>query len=768
MKKIVISFIALMVVFFNTIPVQAVSDFYSENDIQFYDPNACDPNGESSDSDITSTAGHTGGDIYIIGDSITSIAENAYKNKFKDPWRLTIDGLSSRRIRPNTPDPGGIKKIKEDKDKIKEAKSIVVALGTNNIGYSASSIKKDVSDAIKEVRRANSSAPIFWVNTYDHRYISNSRSANKAISEGVGSNGKIIDWYKEAKVKADTESFNEGVHPTKQKDIDLLVNLVYNSVNSGSASVYTGTYSFTSEQQGWIDTDVNWGPMVGGGDASKTSFVALSSEQETKTNPKMEPGDIIVLNLEGKTAYAIWGDSAASRSASSPYPHGFGDGTKYLEVSPHVANTLIGKNDNLPPGVRVTLYPKTAYLLGSSNKDKRNQVNIDRVGAEVSGGQPGEVSNENNSNCVCFDPESGETTTLDGNNNIEMVFNFFVSKGLKDFQAAGVIGNMKHESGVEPQRAEGVYDRKVTAEEFISGVGGPGWGIVQWTPGSKFINPSKSSGKDPNKLEVQLDFLWDQLNNKTSSPEGSAGESLKKTGNVSDATTVFQNEYERPLNKTATISQRIAAAKTVLKTYSGPSIEEGGAVDSSGCSGSPSSSVAGSGGWDLSGQNSMVYYNQCDPKWGNTPYGKGKSSICEGGCGITSLAMIVSTLKNNKTPKQLSDRYGDRYHTFGTDWSLWPVAAKDYNLKMTDLGKDLNKVKGILESGGLVLLSVDPGAFTSAGHFMVIRKIDDDKFYLADPNKGNRAGGGDTNENGYTAEFLINQGALKHLWGWQK
>ena len=55
--------------FTNTIPIQAVSDFYSENNIQFYDPSACNPNSDIEDSEPESneTAKQP---VFILGDSI--------------------------------------------------------------------------------------------------------------------------------------------------------------------------------------------------------------------------------------------------------------------------------------------------------------------------------------------------------------------------------------------------------------------------------------------------------------------------------------------------------------------------------------------------------------------------------------------------------------------------------------------------------------------------------------------------------------------------
>src|SRR5436190_11152966 len=135
-----------------------------------------------------------------------------------------------------------------------------------------------------------------------------------------------------------------------------------------------------------------------------------------------------------------------------------------------------------------------------------------------------------------------------------------------------------------------------------------------------------------------------------------------------------------------------------------------GSTTVSQCQGS-SNYQAGANGYDLSGPNAMAHFYQCDAKWANHPYGKGKSSICEGGCGITSLAMVVDTLSGaNETPLTLADKYGDRYHgSDGTDWSLWPVAAKDFGLNEQDIGVDLDKAASIIRQGGLVIMSVNAG-----------------------------------------------------------
>src|SRR5438552_11911679 len=74
----------------------------------------------------------------------------------------------------------------------------------------------------------------------------------------------------------------------------------------------------------------------------------------------------------------------------------------------------------------------------------------------------------------CIDaPELDETeqaaTTAFANDQAAYVF--FVGKGLKNFQAAGIVGNLDQESGVNPSSVQS---------------GGPGRGIAQWSVGGRW------------------------------------------------------------------------------------------------------------------------------------------------------------------------------------------------------------------------------------------------------------------------------------------
>ncbi len=192
-------------------------------------------------------------------------------------------------------------------------------------------------------------------------------------------------------------------------------------------------------------------------------------------------------------------------------------------------------------------------------------------------------------------------------------------------------------------------------------------------------------------------------------------------------------------------------------------------ISSNGCGAGGNAGVLG---WELTGPNAMVSYEQIDKKWADKEYGKGLASIGETGCGPASLAMIGATLLGNSsiTPLTLANEYGDRFHTpgGGSSWGIIPAFASDYNLNMTDLGTDFSAAANILKAGGLVLVSVDPGWFTTYGHFMVIRSVsaDGSSFFMNDPN-----GAGlnkDSETRAFSTDFMRGEGAIKKMWGFTK
>jgi hypothetical protein len=140
-----------------------------------------------------------------------------------------------------------------------------------------------------------------------------------------------------------------------------------------------------------------------------------------------------------------------------------------------------------------------------------------------------------------------------------IAFNFFKSKGLTDAQAAGIVGNLDHEGGMNPNQHQ------------IGG--GPGRGIGQWsagerwdtTPGDNVAEYARKEGLSPTSLEAQLGFTWYELNKFSYM----GLKQLRAAKTVEEATTVFQDKYERPNKKLAHTANRIAHAKAALAAFGG-------------------------------------------------------------------------------------------------------------------------------------------------------------------------------------------------------
>ncbi len=96
------------------------------------------------------------GKVYIVGDSITEGAESEYQSKLKEAGASDIKISAS--VGSNLDSAGstgthssGIDSIKADKDYIKEANTIIVAHGTNNLSHTRSG-DSAIRDAINPLK----------------------------------------------------------------------------------------------------------------------------------------------------------------------------------------------------------------------------------------------------------------------------------------------------------------------------------------------------------------------------------------------------------------------------------------------------------------------------------------------------------------------------------------------------------------------------------------------------------------------------------------
>lgn len=136
-----------------------------------------------------------------------------------------------------------------------------------------------------------------------------------------------------------------------------------------------------------------------------------------------------------------------------------------------------------------------------------------------------------------------------------VAFDFFIRKGLRDFQAAAIVGNLQWESRINPQLVA------------MDTNGLPSRGIAMWQPPRWNNLLEFASGNDATALNTQLEFLWHELQMMPSLGLGA----LLATTTVEDATVVFQNQFERPKQSLAHTSDRIAHARSAL--YACPNVK---------------------------------------------------------------------------------------------------------------------------------------------------------------------------------------------------
>lgn len=144
------------------------------------------------------------------------------------------------------------------------------------------------------------------------------------------------------------------------------------------------------------------------------------------------------------------------------------------------------------------------------------------------------------------------------------------------------------------------------------------------------------------------------------------------------------------------------------------------------------------------GQTAVVYYNQLDSRWADILYGT-SSTIGEGGCGPTALAIIVSTLTGvNRDPVEMAEwsvKNGHRCEGNGSYHSIIPEGAKAFGLNVEGTtAKEHEKIAAALADGKLVGVIMSKGHFTRSGHFIVLRGITEDgKILVADPASQSRS-----------------------------
>jgi hypothetical protein len=193
----------------------------------------------------------------------------------------------------------------------------------------------------------------------------------------------------------------------------------------------------------------------------------------------------------------------------------------------------------------------------------------------------------------------------------DTITSYLQGKGFTPAQIAGVEGNLKIESGLNPAASN-------PREGAI--------GLAQWEGGrrTRLQQFAAAHGGSETDLYTQLDFMWSEL----SGPESGALSALLATNTPTAAATAWDQKYERSAGTTR--QARIDAANAY---YNGTDPSGGGS------SGGSSSSSGGAPLWTavIPGQSISMAYAGLKSEWANDAMSIGLKVLGVG----TAVALVV-------------------------------------------------------------------------------------------------------------------------------
>lgn len=154
--------------------------------------------------------------------------------------------------------------------------------------------------------------------------------------------------------------------------------------------------------------------------------------------------------------------------------------------------------------------------------------------------------------------------------NAQKIWDCLISAGLTEAGAAGLLGNLQAESGLNPQNLQNSFEKKLrmSDREYTAAVDsgaytgfvtdGAGYGLAQWTNANRkqlllyFARVGVSSVGD---LDIQMDYLIWELHEKFPA----VLRLLRTTGSVREASDCVLLQFERPANQSAANCARRAA-----------------------------------------------------------------------------------------------------------------------------------------------------------------------------------------------------------------
>lgn len=762
-------------------------------------------NGTSVNSTSSSLGSGTGGNVTMIGDSITNMSTSAIKNKLPD---IDIHSQGSKHMfmegQEDTGGPSGATILEEivKKDELRDV--LVVALGTNDPGaLSESEVQSKIID--KAINEGGASKVIFVNNSESINaasYAKNNEVFNKLASSNP--NVEVADWRK---IIADNPALlgSDNIHPTSE-GMEEFANLVYQSVGSllGSQSAKssgcncttnTSSGSFegglseeqaqslandynTGEISRWgegteydvlnncvsfskyiikVMTDLTWGG--GNGVDVVNNLVAKNPGLESGTEPK--PYSIFSKDNHTGFIVAVNGDDVLATEAAWPYsgnPQGYNGSLIHYskKTLSSGAYTFAYIEDHLKDKEFSAAIGLSAGSMTSSNsaaivsaKWQNGWITQGIEGYKKEYYQdmdytitPGDRAFEGN--YITTSPKTGTTGpnkitlhSVEGKNESsgiavynpnEAYFAHFTvdMKNKKTYQHLPIT---KPSSALATYDASGGVQIEIMGFSTSSSVGftedwylenDNSFGDAEWSYLAKLLVAISAETGIP----LSSDVDWSKVDRMDSTAfinyEGVLGHRH-----------VPANDHSDPGNIWGKISDQLSKIK----------------------SGTTNGSCQTSATWS----GNFPFLFQCQGEWANSTWAGG--TFCNAGCGVTSMAMIVSAVTGNfTTPPELTKTY-DCDTTSSTDCLLQyaekygfegvSIGAK-YGLHYSSSNEQIKQaINQYFDDGYILIVSGVIGnpsfdnatrnPFSSSGHYVVLYGRDSDgKWLIADPGGTNR------------------------------
>lgn len=166
------------------------------------------------------------------------------------------------------------------------------------------------------------------------------------------------------------------------------------------------------------------------------------------------------------------------------------------------------------------------------------------------------------------------------------IWDRLISAGLSEAGAAGLMGNLKAESNLQPNNLQNSFESKLgyTDASYTAAVDsgtyknfaddGAGYGLAQWTFHTRkaaLFSFAKEHGKSVGDLDLQLDFLLKELLESYSVLFGE----LRTAVNVRTASDAVLVQFERPSDMSASVKQKRAGfGESFLTEFGGKKADD--------------------------------------------------------------------------------------------------------------------------------------------------------------------------------------------------